>query len=449
MSKTSKFRHVFPTVAKSDGTFRDVRPANTIWDCSNSLAANSKYVAVALASGGGGKLAILNLNAPVKVPADTPCLVGHAGPILDWDFHPFADNLIATSSEDCSVKIWSIPDGGLTENINAPLITLTGHSKKVGICRFHHVAMNTLATASLDHLVKLWDIEAGEKLTVDVHKDQILSLSLDLEGAQAVTTCRDKMVRVVDLRSNVVAAEAKGHVGHKTQRAVWAKRQNRIITIGFGKLQERQVFTFDPRKMDERLSEMDLDSSSGVMMAFVDEDTSLVYLGGKGDGNIRYFEIDAASPGLTLLSEMSGTIPQRGLCMLPKVACDTTVCEISRLLRLESDKIVPISFQCPRKQAASEFQADVYPDTFSTSPTLTAAEFFGGQTTTPTLMKMEHTTGGSALSTTTSVELHVSNAAPISKLDIENQRHKVARLKEQLEAEEAKLRDLEERFAGL
>lgn len=35
--------------------------------------------------------------------------------------------------------------------------------------------------------------------------------------------------------------------------------------------------------------------------------------------------------------------------VLPKVACDTTVCEVARILRLESDKVVPISFQCPRK----------------------------------------------------------------------------------------------------
>lgn len=45
-----------------------------------------------------------------------------------------------------------------------------------------------------------------------------------------------------------------------------------------------QVYTWDPRKMDEKLSEIDLDSASGVLMAFVDEDTNMLYLGGKGDG---------------------------------------------------------------------------------------------------------------------------------------------------------------------
>ena len=241
---TSKFRHVFPTPAKTDGQFRDIKTSNTIWDCSNFVAANSKYLALAWAAGGGGKLAVINLENTVKIPSDVPCLMGHTGPILDWQFHPFADNLIATSSEDTTVRIWSIPDGGLTQNLDTQLITLSGHTKKVGICQFHHVAMNTLTTASMDHTVKLWDIEVGEKLTVDVHKDQIFSLSYCLEGNQFVTTSRDKSIRVVDPRSNAVAAEAKGHLGNKAQKAIWAKRQNKIITAGFGKMQDRQVYVW-------------------------------------------------------------------------------------------------------------------------------------------------------------------------------------------------------------
>eukprot|EP00668_Euglena_longa_P029104 GGOE01036447.1.p1 GENE.GGOE01036447.1~~GGOE01036447.1.p1 ORF type:complete len:451 (-),score=92.81 GGOE01036447.1:220-1572(-) len=445
----SKFRNVFPTAAKNDGQFRDIKVANTIWDCSNFIAANSKYFAVAWAAGGGGKLAILDLQNPCKVPFDTPCLTGHAGPILDWEFHPFADNLIATCSEDCTLKVWCIPQGGLTENMDSPLITLSGHSKKVGILHFHHGAMNVLASAGMDHVMKLWDVEIGEKVTLDIHKDQIFSFAFNLEGNQVATTCRDKTVRIIDVRSNIVAAEGKGHLGNKTQRAVWAKRQDHIITTGFGRSQERQVFTWDPRKMDQKLGEIDLDNASGVLMAFVDEDTNMLYLGGKGDGNLRYYEIDAVAPVISPLSEMSGNVPQRGLCLLPKIACDTTVCEVARILRLESDKVVPISLQCPRKQAATEFQADVYPDTFSTTPVMSAAEYFSGQTLPPNLMKMEHTTGSTAAGTTTAVELKISSAAPVSRSEVEAQRNKVAKLKEQLEAEEAKLKEMEAQFGQL
>ena len=36
---------------------------------------------------------------------------------MDLAWNPFDDNMIASSSEDCTVKIWEIPDGGLTENL--------------------------------------------------------------------------------------------------------------------------------------------------------------------------------------------------------------------------------------------------------------------------------------------------------------------------------------------
>ena len=63
------------TAAKIQDTFRDVKMSNTIWDCSNFIAANSKYVAVTW-HGGGGKLAVINHENTVKLPSDTPCLLG-------------------------------------------------------------------------------------------------------------------------------------------------------------------------------------------------------------------------------------------------------------------------------------------------------------------------------------------------------------------------------------
>ena len=197
--------------------------------------------------------------------------------------------------------------------------------------------------------------------------------------------------------------------------------------------------------MDEKVQEVELDTASGVMMMFFDEDTNMLYLGGKGDGNIRFYELGEKE--LTQLGEMPSSNPQRGLAMLPKVACDTTVCEVARFMRLESDKVVPISFQCPRKQAKDEFQADVYPDTFSTSPTMSAADFFGGQTSAPNTMPMQHTKGGAAAGST-SAELHVASAAPISKTEIEAQKAKVLKLREELAAAEAKLAQLEADFAS-
>ena len=58
-------------------------------------------------------------------------MTGHTDPVLDVAWNPFNDNEIASSSQDCNIKLWDIPDGGLTEDVKDPSLTLEGHQKKV------------------------------------------------------------------------------------------------------------------------------------------------------------------------------------------------------------------------------------------------------------------------------------------------------------------------------
>ena len=76
--------------------------------------------------------------------------------MIDWKFHPHNQSLLATGSDDCTLKIWQIPDGGLTEDIQEAMVTHKGHNKKVGILSWHPSAEHVLATASMDNTVKLW-----------------------------------------------------------------------------------------------------------------------------------------------------------------------------------------------------------------------------------------------------------------------------------------------------
>ena len=43
--------------------------------------------------------------------ATYPRFDAHSGDILDIQFNPFDDNMIATCSDDTTVKVWEIPEG--------------------------------------------------------------------------------------------------------------------------------------------------------------------------------------------------------------------------------------------------------------------------------------------------------------------------------------------------
>ena len=56
---------------------------------------------------------------------------GHKSPVLDLAWNPFNDNQIASASEDCTVLIWDIPEGGLKSNLTEYVIELKKHQRKV------------------------------------------------------------------------------------------------------------------------------------------------------------------------------------------------------------------------------------------------------------------------------------------------------------------------------
>ena len=97
----------------------------------------------------------------------------------------------------------------------------------------------------------------------------------------------------------------------------------------------------------------------------------MVYVAGKGDGNVRFYEIVDEAPWACYLNQFISGSPQRGLGVLPKRGCDTARCEIFRFYKLHATKdlVEPIAMIVPRK--SEMFQDDIYPETAAPTPSLT------------------------------------------------------------------------------
>lgn len=235
--------------------------------------------------------------------------------------------------------------------------------------------------------MKLWDVEAGQaKLTLK-HKDIVQSLSWSADGSQLVTTSRDKKLRVWDVRQETPAIEVQGHPGAKSSRAVWLGEHDRIATTGFSRMSDRQLGLWDARNPGEPINGFTiLDSISGVCMPFWDEGTQCLYLAGKGDGNIRYYEYE--NDKFEYLSEYKSPEPQRGIAFLPKRGVNLHDNEVLRGFKTVNDTYIqPISFIVPRR--AEMFQGDIYPPTNGLKPGTTAQEWFGGKTALPPKISLE------------------------------------------------------------
>ncbi|CAO0791102.1 unnamed protein product [Mucor circinelloides] len=283
--------------------------------------------------------------------------------------------------------IWNIPEE-YAENQEevTPVLKLSGHGRKVGHVLFHPVAENVLASASTDLTIKLWDIEKGiEKQEITGHGEIIQSMAWNYNGSLLATTCRDKKLRVFDVRANEIVQEGPGHQGIKGSRVVWLGDTDRLATTGFSRMSDRQLNLWDSTNLAKPIKSEFIDTSSGVIMPFYDADNKMLYLAGKGDGNIRYYEYD--NDALYLLSEFKAIEPQRGMGFLPKRGVHVNECEVARAYKVGTTLIEPISFTVPRKSDA--FQSDIFPPCASDEPALTADEWFEGKNANPKLIDLE------------------------------------------------------------
>ncbi|KAF2015537.1 actin-binding protein-like protein [Aaosphaeria arxii CBS 175.79] len=397
--RSSKYRHVFGRGSKKEQCYDNLRISKNAWD-TNLIKANPQYVSVNWEASGGGAFAVIPINERGRLPEQIPLFRGHTAAVLDTDWSPFNDSLIASASDDGKVFIWKVPEGfSLHTDAEepadvAPAARLSGHMRKVGHVLFNPAAENILASASGDYTIKLWDVDAGAARLTLKHNDIVQSLSWSADGSLLTTTSRDKKLRVWDVRQERPAQEVPGHPGAKNSRAVWMGEHDRIATTGFSRMSDRQLGLWDVRAPKEPIGGFTiLDSISGVCMPFWDDGTQCLYLAGKGDGNIRYYEYE--NDKFEYLSEYKSPDPQRGIAFMPKRGINLHENEVLRCFKTVNDSYIePISFIVPRR--SEMFQSDIYPPTNGIKPGTTSSEWLGGKTALPPKISLESVYEGGA-----------------------------------------------------
>uniref|UniRef100_H2Y0Y4 Coronin n=1 Tax=Ciona intestinalis TaxID=7719 RepID=H2Y0Y4_CIOIN len=199
--RQSKYRHVFGKPAKQDNCFTALKPIENRTDAC-FCAANGKFVAYSIQSGGGGAFQVLPVTQTGRLSTKQANFTGHKSTVLDFAFSPFDDNLLATCSEDGEVKLWLIPDEGIKAEQNTPEITLSRHTKRVNLLRWHPVAENILLTAGCDNRICVWNIEIGDTVNVIDAPEMPYDVCWNHNGTAFAVTTKDKALRVYDARSS-------------------------------------------------------------------------------------------------------------------------------------------------------------------------------------------------------------------------------------------------------
>ena len=211
--RASKYRHIFVDQPKTENSYTGFELSTATGEQSY-IKGNTKFFAVAV-RGGGGPLAVIPYAQTGRYKrGEQPLISGHKGAVMDFDFNPFHENLIGSASDDSTIKVWGIPEGGLTEHITEPLVDLHGHGRKVTLLKFHPTAQHIVSSASGDFTVKLWDIEAGSCLhTLAEHSDPVYSVAWSPDGNFLASGSFDRCLHIWNVKDGSLVKTYRGGGG--------------------------------------------------------------------------------------------------------------------------------------------------------------------------------------------------------------------------------------------
>lgn len=249
------------------------------------------------------------------------------------------------------------------------------HATRVTSFEFHPFALDILVTASPDTL-KVWNVSSSQEClqTISI-TEQCLSMAFSPDGNTLIAALKDKTVSLFDVRTGAtLQSGAASHEGIKACRLTWLS-SHLVASVGFGKGSQREIRMYNSNDLSNCVSTTAIDTSPSLMETFFDEDTSLLFLAGRGETFISIFEIIDATATFLTRFDGSGGFVQQGFNFFPKLVCDVKQVEIAKCWRVVQNCVEQVSFTVPRLKKEF-FQDDIFlPTNDRSKPLLTAADW--------------------------------------------------------------------------
>ncbi|XP_065668969.1 coronin-7 isoform X2 [Hydra vulgaris] len=360
----SKFKHLVGEKLHKSKNIENIKNlAESLPSESDGFKVFNDFAAVPL-GGSGGQLGVFQLSKPGRLPESDIPVLQNSSNILDFDIDPFDNRNIAVGCDDWKIRIWKVPDNGLTATLEEPNHILIGHNQRVTIVKYHPTASNILASVSLDLSVKIWDLNSYSEIgALEGHKDQILCLSWHPDGQYLATLSKDKKIRIYDpVNSLEPIKEGDAPDTLRGARMCWCGPKNNWIVVSIVNSSGRHLMLFESDEVKQISSLQQIDTSPSILSLHYDEDSSTLFATGKGDRIVYTFEIHENYPHMFALSFFRSTTLHQGISFLQKNLLDVSKVEFAKAACLTKNNIEIISFTLPRTKTEF-FQDDVFPET--------------------------------------------------------------------------------------
>jgi WD40 repeat protein len=331
----------------------------------NELATNGTEFAF-VGAGSTPGIIVLPLDKPVRYPSNWQRIIvdPHGTGIGVLQFSPHNPRLLVSGGDDARVKLWTLPVGdSWTAPIRDPDATLN-HTRRIGIAKFSQSTRNLLLTATAAPEVVLWDLNTQSRIRAfdKIFGSPIQDADQNEFSSVVYAIVRDGNLIAFDPRAqDPVVTNVLAHKnGGRHRRVLNIPDFNYVVTFGSSDRGERQVSIWDRKNITKPLKSLELDTATGSMLPLYEEGSGLVYLGGKGDGHVRYLELARDERVVASSGVFETSAPERGLALIPRTQLDIMGVEVSRMLKLQTESLHIVHWKCPRTHT-EYFQDLIFP----------------------------------------------------------------------------------------
>lgn len=277
-------------------------------------------------SGGGSSASGIHLR-PIssfgKIHLDkTALLTGHTSSVLDLCFAPFYDNILASASQDNTVRIWNLTDEDAVNGKKESEAVLKGHTKKIVRAVWHPTSDFTLATGSLDKTIKLWDAHNQAcGYSFDGISEQPWSIAFNRDGSQIAATCRDRKLFTVDPRQATTAMQGASFDSGKPSRVAWNTNSGKLLLIG-NEFTDRCIAFYDPRDLSKPTKKERIDNSLSNSQIHYNAENQIMYVMSKGSQVMEILHIDEVKESFAKLPKFNAKTNLTAMSFMDKTCID-------------------------------------------------------------------------------------------------------------------------------
>ena len=164
-----------------------------------------------------GLFSVVDTNKGEDAVSRVPTLATHMAHDKDINAVAIApnDRLIATASQDKTIKLWTMDPSSST--VLAPAGTLSGHRRGVWTVQFSPVD-RCVVSGSADRTIRLWSLEDRSCIaTFEGHTASVLRVHFARAGMQLLSAGADGLIKLWTIRNSECANTFEGH-----ESKIWA-----------------------------------------------------------------------------------------------------------------------------------------------------------------------------------------------------------------------------------